>query len=956
MTLLKTIFGSFLIALAFANTVNCAEDHPRSPKNQPNGMPIEIFVSPAGSIDGDGSAARPAVSLVQAQALARKALAASPQSEVTVTLAKGTWRLDSPLVYTAADGGGGNRMCTWRAAPGADVTISGGTILKGWKALPNGRFAAPLPAGPEPEQVVVNGRRAEPARSSGLWHVESLTRDATAPEGTGWRFTFAPPAHLPDPRTGALRLVTRRMWSACMGTVAAVDGQTAVLTPSTWFANQPGNCTPNMSPERLRCFVEGHPDLLTVPGTWAIDRQSSQILYLPLPGETIDSLEVVLPGATSLVMINGSAEAPVTSLRFERLHFAETAWRIPAWGCDDIQAGTLYLPKGAEREHVETAAISSRWWQHGGITGCSITKAGWNSLVINEGSRDLEFDHLTIGDGGAGGILVGSRDPLVDGDIRLTRNIRINNCTINRLALLNGGSVGIWIGIAKDCRIENNEVSDLPYTGISLGWKWDPSPTGAGGHQVLGNRIHHVMKDFCDGGAIYVLGYQPGSRMVGNQIHDIRRNPEAHASPVAGIYLDAGSLGWTIEENSITDMDDRPINLNFPGLNGDRSLPKDFSADSRITIRNNTLVAASDGTAAQKAPPYDQGMTLYGARPTADMVLEWRDNRILRNGVSAEAPNSSAKDTVPISIDNPALAWPVDAPAPLLSVPYYSATDIPEGGRAVFVVGSDKPSPVALPQTKAGEERSVLVPTENFRPGVESSGLIRFEIPAHGTTMSMTKPYAFTMVPCTKTAGTQASIQALAPLPSTSWSRMRTMGAKPDSNFSATLRMGYSPEGLHLLVEVQDQDHIQTRSAAEMYFEDSIQIAIDADKESPWLTDYSGPRKEGHRLFEYGFSLGSKDGAARSWCWTAFDEHIKAGPVKDITPVIARAGNTTSYFITLPWSAIGLEKAPSYGSAIGFALGINDVGGGSGGLNTLQLFGGIYGGKEPKALGKVWLR
>ena len=60
------------------------------------------------------------------------------------------------------------------------------------------------------------------------------------------------------------------------------------------------------------------------------------------------------------------------------------------------------------------------------------------------------------------------------------------------------------------------------------------TPTPSGNNRIEHNHIHHVMKEFQDGGGIYTLGNMPGTIIRGNHIHDNWGIP-------GGIYLDEGS-------------------------------------------------------------------------------------------------------------------------------------------------------------------------------------------------------------------------------------------------------------------------------------------------------------------------------------------------------------------------------------------------------------------------------
>jgi hypothetical protein len=66
-----------------------------------------------------------------------------------------------------------------------------------------------------------------------------------------------------------------------------------------------------------------------------------------------------------------------------------------------------------------------------------------------------------------------------------------------------------------------------------------------------------------DGGAIYTLGYQPGTVLRGNLLHDVHRSPYAHGgAPNNGIFFDQGSKGYLIEGNIIYNTSGDPIRFN----------------------------------------------------------------------------------------------------------------------------------------------------------------------------------------------------------------------------------------------------------------------------------------------------------------------------------------------------------------------------------------------------------
>jgi hypothetical protein len=80
-------------------------------------------------------------------------------------------------------------------------------------------------------------------------------------------------------------------------------------------------------------------------------------------------------------------------------------------------------------------------------------------------------------------------------------------------------------------------------------------PTPAGANRIERNHIHHVMLRRDDGGAVYMLGNQPGTVIRENHLHD------AGPGGPGGIYLDEGSGFIEIAGNCIYRVA-RPFNCN----------------------------------------------------------------------------------------------------------------------------------------------------------------------------------------------------------------------------------------------------------------------------------------------------------------------------------------------------------------------------------------------------------
>ena len=116
---------------------------------------------------------------------------------------------------------------------------------------------------------------------------------------------------------------------------------------------------------------------------------------------------------------------------------------------------------------------------------------------------------------------------------------------------------------SKNTLISHNHVAYMPYTGISIGFRWNTTPTSQSHCIVEYNHIHDVMIKIADGGGIYTLGYQPQTVLRGNHIYNVHRSSYAHGgAPNNGIFFDEGSKGFLVEDNVIYGTSGNSIRFN----------------------------------------------------------------------------------------------------------------------------------------------------------------------------------------------------------------------------------------------------------------------------------------------------------------------------------------------------------------------------------------------------------
>jgi len=356
-------------------------------------------------------------------------------------------------------------------------------------------------------------------------------------------------------------LVVYQNWSVSRARVVRSDATELVTaTPVGWIGH--GDMT-TTSPGKP-AFLEHARAFLDEPGEWFLDRRAGELLYLAGPSESPADAVVVAPALTNLVRINGTAEQPVRNLRFEGLRFEHTDFPLPALGYSEIQAAHFGPCTNAPTQ-VQPVAIECVYALGCRFERCRFAHLNASGIGFGAGCREDALDRCVIEDIGGNGVMVGWRgvgrlqagsEGNLDADWQdpedAPRGNQVVRCTIRRCGADSRGGVGVWAAFSADTRIAHNEIYELPYTGISVGYRWDSTPTSQARCVVEGNHIYDVMRVLADGGGVYTLGFQPGTVLRGNRIHHVHRSAFAQGgAPNNGFFVDEGSKGFRFEGNAV---------------------------------------------------------------------------------------------------------------------------------------------------------------------------------------------------------------------------------------------------------------------------------------------------------------------------------------------------------------------------------------------------------------------
>jgi parallel beta-helix repeat protein len=335
-----------------------------------------------------------------------------------------------------------------------------------------------------------------------------------------------------------------------------------------------------------RYYLENSPTFLDVPGEWYLNESTGDLTYYPLAKEFLDQSEFIAPRLTSLVEIQGTLQnklsIPVT---FENIRFEHCAWFPPEAGYAGMQAAFFENrePGQLKGRDVVRGAVQVSYTRKTTFKNCTFEHLGGSGLDLKQGSQDTLVVGCTFRDIAANGLSIGEavaprpnnndKLPAHEVDPRVVSRIIVMQNLFDNCGALYYGAVGVWVGMANYITVEQNELRNLPYTGISVGWMWNPTPTITGNNRIEANHIHHIMQALSDGAGIYTLGRQPGTVLRGNWIHDVPVN--AGRAESNGIFMDEGSTDMLVENNTIHNVAKSPIRFHKAGEN---------------TLKNNTLV------------------------------------------------------------------------------------------------------------------------------------------------------------------------------------------------------------------------------------------------------------------------------------------------------------------------------------------------------------------------------
>lgn len=549
------------------------------PKQEP---PILIMVStrPPAKV---GPAQQPSLSLSAAVRMAHTYQQQHPGRGIDIRLQPGAYFLDSTLLLNAGDFNG---PVTFRAAAtsGAPVTISGGESLQvQWRLWKNGIYQASLDVPYEFSHLFINGEQQIRARypnyDSSAKHFNGTAADALSPARIKtWQ----------HPEGGYIHALHRAEWGGYHYRITGVNADGTLQLEGGYQNNR------QMGMNEQHRFVENIFEELDAEREWYYDKAGKTLYYKPVTGRKLPAA-VVVSRFSEIVVLKGTAAAPVKDITFKGIRFAHSNatfmdTREPLLRSDwAIYRGGAVLLNGTQDCH---------------ITDCEFDQNGGNAVFVSNYNRRASISGCHIHDAGGSGIcFVGNPDavraplfeynqsPVFDGmdTVAGPKNPDYpDSCTaynnlIYRTGRIEKQSAGVQISMAMDITVAHNTIYTVPRAGINV------SEGTWGGHLIEYNDVFNTVLETGDHGAFNSWGrdrwWYPNREMLDSMaaLHPWMIKQDAMKTTTLRYNRFRCDHGWDI------DLDDGSSNYHIYSnvcLNGGLKLREGFFR----TVENNIIL------------------------------------------------------------------------------------------------------------------------------------------------------------------------------------------------------------------------------------------------------------------------------------------------------------------------------------------------------------------------------
>jgi len=558
---------------------------------------VRIFVAP----DGHGGACTERRPCTLERAIARERSArARMSSDIVVYLRGGTYRVDEPIELGARDSGRNGHRVVFRNYPSESPIISGGERLRHWRSEGHGVWSASTRGREDFLQLYARGH--ELARA----HSEPVLGERWTIDGSRKMMVRIPAASVPANGIKDLTGVQVRImdtWRELHYPVESIGPEVdgfrflQLKDPIATWSNEPYwdpadpsrryGLNPVATETAKRKFggetiLIGARELMDHNGEWYLDARRDRV-YLKA-GFDPNRVEMTTPGTEQLLGIEGARGITIYGVQF-----AHSAWNTPLYQGNfqrqggvrqtDTPNGLLPDPKGGHDRPL--------WWVNpaavriGHSTDIRLERNGFrdtgaNAINLDAGTTDVRMVGNLFTDIGDSAIFVGTPQlPIAPASERNTDTQVVDNLIV-RTGRVYATDSAITMTYPHGALIQHNTIEQVNNIAVNTGYVQGLGPdyrTDMQDVQILDNRIAGACLTARDCGGWHNVGLAyhdeqvPRSHVARNYLTHIvpNTNNDHPAAGVRGLYADAGTNGFALEDNVCGSDVDPCVHLNKVG-------------------------------------------------------------------------------------------------------------------------------------------------------------------------------------------------------------------------------------------------------------------------------------------------------------------------------------------------------------------------------------------------------
>ncbi len=540
----------------------------------------DLVVAPYGDDNNAGTSEAPLKTLKKAKEILK---ANSFDDSVTVWFREGSYIIDETVAFTSDD----KDNVLYRSYPGEKVSFSGSEVISDWTETEiNGvdAFVSDVDINSDDDyfQALFKGDKR---LSRSVYPKEGMLKVAQPCDEEGvpasWDsnfFVFSASfyAHKEDvlnfSNLNDVEVKIMHYWCDEHLPIKSVDTQTGrieTIKPTAMRIREDDNF-----------IFENVKEALSLPGEWYLDRSEEKLYYIPEEGDTVDNTVLYAGVNEQLFTFDGAEGISFQGIDFINTDYSPVDGKFfgnPFPADHPFYSDIVYGGEHPQAAFEVPAAIHIMKSKEINFTDCRFEGLSYTALKFESETSDCGVYSCFFDDIGGNAVYIHG-DSVVPAT---TRNIDVIDCHIGFYGRIFNNAIGILITHAIDCKLENNEIHDGWYTGISVGWTWGYADNPTNNISIKNNLIYNIGNGWLsDMGGIYTLGKQPDTVISGNEIYNVGCDEGAYGYGGWGIYLDEGSSGILVENNLVYDCSSQTFHQHY----GEDNL-----------IRNNIFAFGGEG-------------------------------------------------------------------------------------------------------------------------------------------------------------------------------------------------------------------------------------------------------------------------------------------------------------------------------------------------------------------------